>query len=256
MDSILRLKIFNNIDYLDHMFTTRLGGKSKGGYESLNLCLNTGDNPENVKENFSIISKKMNVPVNRIFLAKQIHKDGIIRVSGKDNQGEILSGTADSLITDSPGTLICVKTADCCPILLASTEKKVVACIHSGWKGTLIKNIEKTILFMATRFSLSKNSIKMAIGPAISQRNYQIDKKRAEKFINNIDYAQKHIKQTGSKLFLDLKGLNVETALKAGIPNENIEISDQCTYGNSELFFSFRRDGRASGRHLSGILIK
>lgn len=243
--------ILKEIDTVRHFFSTREGGVSDGRYESLNLSYDVGDIRENVDKNFDLLSSALGI--RDFYWSVQAHTDKCVVLS-EANKKEISRTKADAMITNMKGAVIGVRTADCCPILIADEDGKAVGAVHAGWKSTVFEILTKTISQMREVFGLRPSSLKLSIGPSIGKCCYMIDGSRARHIMGKLAFAKKHISKGGGYR-LDLKGLNRDIALRSGVLKENIDTSGLCTCCSKDLFFSYRRDGGSSGRHYSGIWI-
>jgi YfiH family protein len=200
----------------------------------------------------NLIKLKNDLEVNRICYLKQIHSDKIIIV--KDDT--VLEGQVegDSLITSSVDTMIGVFTADCVPVLIWDSNKKVIAAVHSGWKGTFDSIVKKTIEVMIKDFNCESSLLKVFIGPHIRQCCYEVSEELIDKFKKNNLYADEDI---NDGRFLNLEKC-IEVQLKyLGVNKDNIIKSDFCTLceKNTELH-SYRKDGEHSGRMFTYIYFK
>lgn len=224
--------LLENVTFCKHGFFSRQGGASKGPFESLNCKRFIGDLDEHVLENRERIAKALGFEEKNLITLNQIHTD-VIRVVDNPLQEEI---EGDSLITFTPGLLLAVQTADCVPILLASSY--LVAAVHSGWRGTLLNIVGKTIQTMQ-KLGVNPNEIVANIGPCINLFHYEIQENVAQQF--EAQY-KKHIymQQYGytTKTFLDLRGLIKEQIENAGV--SQIWGSQHDTFSN-EHYFSARR---------------
>ena len=136
-------KKINKINGLKSFFFTRKNGISKGIYKSLNCGLGSNDKKKIVKNNISIVAKKVGCKLSRLIMLKQYHSNKIINF---DNFLVKKRYKADGIITSNPEFSFGILTADCVPILVADKENKIIAAIHSGWKGAnsgIIENLIK-----------------------------------------------------------------------------------------------------------------
>ena len=174
-----KLKKFKEIK---HGFFNRDGGKSKGIYQSLNCGPGSNDKKLNVKKNLQIAKNTIDKNSKNIFLVNQIHSNKFIYINKnfKINKKRL---KADAIITDQKKLPIGVLTADCVPILVYDNVSKIIAAIHAGWKGAFKGIINKVIKFMIKKGCKRKN-LYAAIGPCISQKNYNIKEDFLRKFIN------------------------------------------------------------------------
>jgi YfiH family protein len=153
------------------------------------------------------------------------------------------------MITDNPGIALAISIADCVPILLYESEKRVIAGVHSGWRGA-----EKKILVKAMKkleeYGCSAENIVAYIGPSINKNVYEIGKEVAGLF------EEKYFYERGNKLFLDIAGINLDILFNFGVKKNNIQVSRLCTFAMKDIFHSYRRDGEKSGRSLAFIAMK
>jgi YfiH family protein len=148
-----------------------------------------------------------------------------------------------------------VQTADCVPILLFDPEKKVVAAVHAGWRGTVSKILAKTVGQMVEKFDCQPSDIVAGIGPSIHMHAYEVGAEVVEAVQDNFGNSTALLKPslTEGKAFFDLWEANKTILIESGIPEENIEVMGLCSFEHADLFYSARRDGIDTGRMVSGI---
>lgn len=222
-----------------HFFSTRVGGKSEGIYEGLNLGVFTNDNFEKVDYNFKKIFNAVDMSVEKKVFLKQIHS-GEFYVVDEKNYKEILGHEGDAIITSEPGIAIGVFTADCVPIILLDKSKKIVSVIHAGWKGTYNGIVKRVLNFMVKSLDSDLNCVLAAIGPSIGSCCFEVGIDVADKF--------KFVYLRDGKYFVDLWAENIEQMKDIGISESNIASSELCTFCNKKLFYSYRRDNGKTGR--------
>jgi YfiH family protein len=160
----------------------------------------------------------------------------------------------DAIVTNQPGVLAAVETADCVPILLLDPVRGVCAAIHAGWRGTLAKIAPKTVAVLQNRFGCSLRSIRAAIGPSIGVCCYEVNGAVLEPLKRSVPYWAEVVEEVkGTKAHLDLRGLNRRQLEEIGIGPTRIDTVNLCTACHRDLFHSYRRDGAGTGRMLSGI---
>ncbi len=161
----------------------------------------------------------------------------------------------DAWITDQCGVPIAIKTADCVPILLAHPAG-VIAAIHAGWRGTQLKILNKVLHHLEHQWNLNLQEIKMAVGPAISAKNYEVSEELAVLFSEK-EFGPVVSPGVRGKFLLDLKQANANLALNCGLRPQQIEISEVCTFEQPDRYYSYRyaqKTGRVeSGRNYSWI---
>ena len=254
----------NNIKYLQfnnlsrfkniiHFSTTRLGGSSSGKLESLNLGYTVNDNPRNVSSNLNHLANTFGFEKTQLVSPKQTHS---VNIGIVKTQNDIFQDT-DALITNSPGICIFIRTADCVPILLYDPIQYAAAAIHSGWKSTIQEISKYTVELMQKEFGTNPNDIIAGIGPSIGPKVYEVGPEVMNQFDKSFgsNFCSAPIINS-EKGFLNLWKANKQILLDSGIPGNQIEIVEICTYSNPELFYSARRDGIKTGRLASGIILK
>lgn len=235
-------------------FTNRHGGYSKGRFESLNVDYYTDDSKTNVKKNRKTIMEKLNIEnLDGIYSARQVHGNGILNMNeyiklNTDNIPE----EVDCLITDLKNTPVMVMGADCNLILMADMEKRVVAAVHAGWRGTLKEITAKAISYMRKEFKSKAEDIIVALGPSIRRCCYKVDGLILEKFTSRFGCGD-FFSVKDNDIFLDLVGINYIQLREAGINEENISDCGECTCCNHS-FYSYRRS-KITGRQAAVAVI-
>ncbi|MBF0273727.1 MAG: laccase domain-containing protein [Nitrospinae bacterium] len=246
-----------NTGGLLNIFTNRKGGKSSAPFNSLNFGFATGDDLQNVEENYRLLSKKagFNKP---IITCKQVHKTGIAEVQEVHGAIEVNNGTvsglfnplnknyiysrikADALYTETKNLPIGVYTADCLPVIVSDKKKSFVMAIHCGWRGVVDGIVEKSFVFLQNK---GKTDFEVILGPAINQCCFEL------KHEGNL-FDPSSVKERNSSSYVNLKNevrLRCSNTAKDLIKIDDI---DHCTCCNKELFFSYRRD-KTTGRHIN-----
>ncbi len=239
---IIESKIFSRYPEIKFGFSTKFGLRREEP-PWFNLSFSVGNKKE-TKENRIAFLSALGIKPEQLAWQKQIHGDNITFVKEPGFQGE-----SDALITNRKGIALGVFSADCTTIFIHDKQKKVIAAIHSGWRGTEKKIVIKTIQRLHEEFSSHPNDLIVFIAPAISQKNYEVGLDVASKF------PDKYLHKNNGKFYLDVSGVNYDYLLQMKIPKENIELSPLCSYGNAYLH-SFRRDKEKSGRAMGVIVLK
>jgi len=247
---------------VEHAFTTKVGGVSKGEYKSLNLGLHVDDNKEDVLENRRRICEILNSDYYNLVAGEQLHND-LIKVVSRDDQGRgavnykaAISNT-DALITNQKGVLLTSSYADCTPILLLDPVQEVVGLAHAGWRGTVKKIVQKTILKMKEVYGTKSSDLLVGLGPAIGECCYQVDGKVIKKLANYFNNWENFVTEDGyNRWKLNLAKVNQAQLQEIGVGVENITDSGFCTSCQEQLFFSYRRDNGKTGRMASLIKLK
>lgn len=224
-----------------HCFTTRRGGVSTGVLSSLNIGAHRGDDEANVKENFRRLSEALGFDMKALVLSRQTHSDIVRAVTKADHAGldHSVYPECDALITNDPGTVLAVFTADCTPILLWDPAAGAVGAVHAGWRGTAAQIASKTVRAMTENYGCRPENIHAAVGPNIGACCFQTDADVPEAMIESFGpEAQAYIRSEGKKYYVNLKELNALALRRAGV--SRIEISTDCTMCQHERFWSHR----------------
>ena len=153
---------------IEHCFFSRKNGISKGIYKSLNCGVGSQDKKEDVQKNLEVVAKNFKIEKKQLILMNQTHSNKVQIVENKNNLERI---EADAVLTKNNELALCVLTADCAPILIYEKDKKIVGCIHAGWKGAINGVIENT-LKKINEIGGNVKQLIVSIGPCISQKSY------------------------------------------------------------------------------------
>ena len=239
-------------------FSTRHEGVSRPPYNSLNLGINTQDQQANVEGNRSLLARAFGVNQEALVTPRQVHGSDILVINEpNEDYSHFLSVEGDAVITNQPNVLIGVCVADCAPILLFDPDKKVVAVVHAGWKGTAAGLVAKTVAGMQSEFGSNPARLHAAIGPCIQKCCYEVDEPVKKAFLQSgVSWDLCAELKSPGKWHLDLAAANRALLLQSGLPADSIQVSDQCVCCHSEQFFSYRRDKEESGRQMGFIMLK
>lgn len=236
-----------------HGFSTRLGGVSPAPMDSLNLGASRGDDPANLRENFSRFCAAVGTDPNALVKNQQVHSDIVRPVTRADVMASPETpGTveADGLITDQPGVCLTIFSGDCIPVLLYDPVRRCIAAAHAGWRGTAAGIAARAAEAMVRDYGCRADNILAAIGPGIGPCCFEThgdvpDGLRAglggdaEAFIRPLDRPV--------KFSVDLKGANARWLERAGLLRPHIAICPACTACNLDEFWSHRVQGSARG---------
>lgn len=255
--------IFHNLQTQVTAFsTTRNGGVSKGDYASMNCTPYTGDDIEAVQRNQQLLCTALHIEKEQLIIPYQTHSVNALVIDKEflqqnaEKRNEQLQNI-DALITQEKGVCLCVSTADCAPILLYDRKQQVIAAIHAGWRGSVNYIVRKTLEQMNRLYNTQGEDIFAAIGPCIGFDAFEVGDEVYDAFKQN-DFPMEYIsgwKPETHKWHIDLQMANSVQLIDFGVPTEQIDICDICTFTHYEKFFSARRLGIKSGRILSGIFM-
>ncbi len=237
-------------------FSTKLGGVSKGQFESMNFSVLMGDTKENVDKNFEIFGKEAGF--DNLVLSQQTHTTNIRKVSkddiGKGIYKEFDYFDIDGLVTNIKGITLTTFYADCVPLYFVDIKNKAIGLSHSGWRGTVNKMAKQTLLEMDKEYGTNPSDVIVSIGPSICVNCYEVSKDVAMEFVKVFDEEvvpykndvkeqdMNHIlySKEDEKYMLNLWAANYKILIEAGVDESNISIPDICTCCNSEYLFSHR----------------
>ncbi len=238
-----------------HGFFTRQGGVSTGVYQGLNVGLGSSDDRELIEENRRRAALHLGADPARLAAPWQVHSPDAVIVSAPFGNER---PKADGIVTATPGLLIAVLTADCGPILFSDPNAGVVGAAHAGWKGAIGGVLENTIAAMET-LGAHRADIKVALGPSISQANYEVGPEFVASFAaadaSNSRWFVPSLK-AGHSMF-DLWGYTLARLETAGVEATCV---NRCTYAEESNFYSYRRTTHRQepdyGRQMSAIMLK
>lgn len=239
-------------------FTTRWGGVSKHPYNNLNVGLHVADDSVAVVRNRTIIAEAIGIPLTQWTFGEQVHGDRVAILTAADaGKGTILRDTAieaaDAFITKEKGLCLATMYADCVPIYFYDPVNEGIGLAHAGWKGTVMRIVEKTVQAMTASFGTRADQLLTVIGPSIGACCYEVDEHVASR-IWQLDLDDGVLFSTsGGKYMLNLQEVNRQLLQKAGILPSHIELSQMCTSCRTDLLFSHRKEQGATGRMLAWL---
>lgn len=249
-----------DIPFINHAFSTRLGGVSSGIFESMNLSFEH-DDFDNVTENYKRFCNAAGFDFDTLVASSQDHHT-FVRVCTKNECGigiyrpkDIQS--VDALVTNEQGVTLVTYYADCTPLFFVDTKRCAIGLAHAGWRGTVSRIGEHVIKTMADNYGTDPADLVCAIGPAISKCCYEVDLSCAEHFYAlNLDSDKFVTKKPDGKFMVDLLECNRQILVSSGVKSENITISDLCTKCNSDLLWSHRATNGKRGTMSAFMTIK
>ena len=220
--------------------TLRSGGVSTGGYASLNPASHVNDEPAHVSANREIIQHMLQLPAEPLWL-QQVHGVQVVKADAVQGLPE-----ADASFTDHSDTVCAVLTADCLPVLFCGDDGEVIAAAHAGWRGLHAGVIKQTLSAMNCR------EVSVWLGPAIGPDNFEVGDEVREAFVtDNAKSVKAFIAHGINKWLADIYLLARLQLLELGV--SQIHGGGLCTVADAQRFYSYRRDGAATGRMASLI---
>jgi len=234
-----------------HAFFTRNGGVSEGAYRSLSFSIAAGDDPLHVARNLERAAAALGVQSARIHFLSQVHGSVTHTLSGAESQAELIRVEGDALASRAAGLACGVRSADCVPVLLADRRSGAVAAAHAGWRGAVNGIVSSAVA--ALRTLAPDPDLIAAIGPHISQAAFEVSEDVAQTLLKAARDPE-IVDRTREKPHVDLRRMLRAELAALGVSDGSIDDVWGCTVLEPARFFSFRRDGKASGRHLSAIV--
>lgn len=258
---LLHYPLLDATDAVIHGFTTRLGGVSQGIFSSLNLSFTRGDEREAVLENYRRLAKALSVREDSFCFSNQTHTTNVKRVGKRDGgtgMGDKAFTDIDGLITDEPGVTLTTFYADCVPLFFVDKKHPAIGLSHSGWRGTVNRMGKVTIEAMGREFGSKPEDLVCAIGPSICRDCYEVSEDVAEEFIKEFKGQEKEIltDKGRGKYQLDLWRANEIVLREAGVPKEQIAVTNICTCCNPGLLFSHRASKGKRGNLAAVLALK
>ncbi len=287
--NIVRAAHLSKIPWLVHGFSTRVGGFSRTyGGEALNLGVTKEDSRAAVERNRARFLQKVGAAGTRtkrnrsanalpLVTLRQIHSD-IIHFVDALPPGQLVG---DGIVSDTPGLMLGIQTADCLPIILVDPKRRAVGVFHAGWRGTFGRIVEKGVGRMQLHFGSRPGDIRAAIGPGIHGCCYEVGEEVKTKFEGQFPYGAELFHETEEvnpvrekypmlfltarapghsilpkKIFLDLVEANRRQLLAAGVMAKNIVASTLCTNCRPDLLFSYRAEKGKTGRMLGVVGVR
>ncbi|MDD5939094.1 MAG: peptidoglycan editing factor PgeF [Clostridiales bacterium] len=244
-----------------HAFTTRTGGVSEGIYDSLNLGSTRGDDPEHVRENYRRVCHALGMDPEKLAFSNQVHGDTVRVITSADlgkKPDDPTGYDADGLVTDIPGAGLVVFGADCLTILLCDPVRRVIAAVHSGWRGTAGGIVEQAVGIMENHYGCAPADIRAAIGPGISRCCFETGEDVPNAMTAALGAAALPFISSDSngKFHVDLKGLNALRLERRGVLAGHIDSSPDCTFCRPEKYWSHRYTRGERGSQAALICLK
>lgn len=226
----------NNLDKDKHCFFGSNGGFSSGKYAGLNANTKSNDDKKCLMKNLQEIANKVGLKKENLMLLNQGVSNKAVFVEEANWDAVVADGT----VTTKKGIGLCIRTADCVPVLFEDYKNGVIGAAHAGWRGAFTGIMENVIALMIENGAELKN-IKAAIGPCIMQESYEVDENFYNQFLEQSSDNMKYFVEgkRENHFYFDLPKYCFDRLKKAGI--ENIEVSQLDTYALQGEYFSFRR---------------
>lgn len=259
----LSYPLLEQTGFVNHGFSTRIGGVSEGVFGSMNLSFSRGDDEASVRENFKRMADAIGVEPNSLVFAVQTHTINVRKVTARDKGKGIIYPldyqNVDGLITNEPGICLTTFYADCVPLFFIDPVHKAIGLSHSGWRGTVGKMGQETLRRMKEEYSTESEDVIAAVGPSICQDCYEVSEDVIAKFkeaFDEIHWKELFYEKENRKFQLNLWKANEIILLEAGVQKENIAVTNVCTNCNSDVLFSHRATNGERGSLAAFMALK
>lgn len=282
----LPVAAWDKFDWLWHGFSTRKGGLSRaycpeGAQGELNLGFTASDDRDAVLGNRRLFAEAVTGSAAMPLVTLRQFHSNLLVVAGREDASRPQPWKGDGVITDQPGILLAVQTADCIPVLVADRKRKVIGAFHAGWRGTVKRIVETGVGRMRIQFGSRPEDLIAAIGPGNGACSYAVGEDVLSEFESQFTYARELFCEVfdsdpvrtrypmlfltqrapghspiGPSLHVDLIQANRRQLLDAGLKPASIQVIGGCTQCEPELFFSHRGSRGHAGRMLSVIGIR
>lgn len=235
---------------LRHGVFARAPGCSDAPFHRLNVSLAVGDDAQRVERNRRAVADSMQA--EELVFARQVHGNAIVVIDGRPVSPDALEETGmpvgDAMVTDQPGKFLVVSVADCQPILMYDPRRRLVANVHSGWRGSVANVAGRTVAVMAERFGCDPGDVRVGIGPSLGPCCAEFTNYRDE--IPSELWAYKR-----DSVRFDFWAMSRDQLIRAGVPRDQIHVSGLCTKCRTDRFFSYRAE-KTTGRFPAVIGLK
>lgn len=235
LENMVNFYLAPNLPADRHAFFGRNGGVSEGIYASFNFNRKSRDKAENIGKNLELVGRFYGLPGNAVMRPCQGHTDKAVYVD-RPSRYEI---EADGVVTDRPGIILGITTADCMPVLLADEKHGVIGAAHAGWRGALAGVVENTVKIMLEKGARAED-IAAAAGPCLQKESFEVQNDMRDLFLaRDKDNERFFTPCAGGRWLCDLEAFVRHRLDLIGI--KNVSFSGIDTYANPELYFSYRR---------------
>ena len=265
---VIEFPALQEIDGVRALFTTKEGGASKGVYAESNFSHTRGDVKEDVDENYRLAAEcvRGTGTLTHFTLTYQTHSTNVRKVTKEDcGKGTVYERDytdVDGLVTNEKGVILVTLHADCAPLYFVDPVHEAIGLAHSGWRGTAGGIGGEVVRTMKEEYGTRSSDLVAVIGPAICETHYEVGRDVYDAFFKNYGFDCEHFRLftpspiVKDKYFFSLERANRMVLERAGIRADRIHGSHLCTYCESDLFFSHRRDGEKRGNMAAMLMLE
>jgi YfiH family protein len=239
-----------------HAFSTRLGGVSRAPFDTLNLGNPNGsdvqDPADNISQNYSRLLDAADLAGCQRHWTWQVH-GAAVAVVGPDRFDN--SCQADALVTVEAGRALSVRSADCCPVLLATADGRAVAAAHAGWRGAVAGVAAAAVAELCRAAGAAAGEVIAAVGPCIGFDAFEVGPEVLDAFADRFGTDTVRRDGPGGKGHANLPEAVRRSLVSAGVPADRIDTTDRCSVRDGDEFFSHRREHVITGRMAAVIAV-
>lgn len=235
-----------------HAFNLRTGGASEGPYATFNLGRAVGDDAGCVEENHRRFADAVGYRPGALYELSQVHGAGVRVVSADDVPAQVRRGEGDALVAPRGGIAVGVRVADCAALLIADVQSGAVLAVHAGWRGTVAGVLEAGVRALLDQGGAA-SALRVALFPHIRRCCFEVGDEVAVQ-LRACSPDPDVVDRSRAKPHVDLTAILRAKLALLGVAPDAIDDIAGCTRCEPERFFSFRRDGQRSGRHLAAIV--
>jgi polyphenol oxidase len=236
-----------------HAFFLRGGGVSTGPYESLNFSVAVGDSADNVGKNLERAAEVLGVSASRIYFLSQVHGAVTLTIDGREPRERVLQQEGDAVLSSVTDLACGVRSADCVPVLVGDRRSGSAVAIHAGWRGVVGGAVESGVRELR-RAAGPDAELVAAIGPHIREAAFEVSPDVANELAAVSPVPAVVAAPGGGKPHVSLARIVGAKLVALGVAERDIDDVGVCTVLEPGRCFSFRRDGKTGGRHLSAIV--
>lgn len=238
---------------VQHAIFTRLGGRSRRAFHSLNVGHSVGDDPAAVQANHDLLWGCLGLAADQVVTAHQVH-GGRVAVVGGSAGGTVIPAT-DALISNQPGTALLLRFADCVPLFLYDPQRRAIGLVHAGWRGFVAGVVPNAVAALREAFSCRPQNIMAGVGPAIGWCCYQVGADLCAEVQQVLGTGTPFLRvHPDGTLHFDLSGAVRWQLQELGVCH--IEESGICTACHTDEFFSHRAEKGTTGRFAAVLALR
>ena len=253
MADYLRSELLTGLGF-KHGFSLRKGGVSAPPFDSLNLGRGVGDSPAAVDENYARLAGAIGYAPERLYEVSQVHGRAVAVADGAEPAASFRFQEADAVVACVQGIAVGVRTADCVAVLVVHPGSGSVSAVHSGWRGTALDVVGEAVRQLCRLSEARAEALAAAVFPHIGRAAFEVGDEVAEQLARAVPDPGRVVSRAEARPHVDLGAAVSQQLVRAGLLPDRVDLVSGCTFSDPHRFFSHRRDGAASGRHLAVVV--